>query len=393
MPANLPRHRERLRRRRDPDHRRRRLLLHRRRLVRLRDLGRLHERRLALLPDLPPVLHIVDHRLIHPARQQRIVHGDRLVERRRQQRGLELARFCQRKLEAAQQNLTRIDDIVFEVDKQRGTLKRQAAKARRYKRLREELRRWEKVLFARRYRELAHAIEAALARLASAREREGAAAARVERIYNGLDLEQFHFQPPIARRPKIVAVGRLIEKKGFQYLIAACDILKSRGLRFSCTIVGAGPLEPELRAQITRLGLSAEILLPGPRPQREVIELVQEAAVLAAPCVVGADGNRDGLPTVLVEAMALGTPCVSTDVTGIPEILHDRRTGLLVTQRDTIALASALEQLLTEHPFALSVATGARQLIETEFDIDTNSAMLRELFGRCGRTFAFQEVA
>jgi chromosome segregation protein len=88
-------------------------------------------------------------------------------------------RAAELKLEAAQQNLTRIDDIVFEVEKQRGTLKRQAAKARRYKRLREELRRWEKVLFARRYRELARAIESAQARLAEARERETAAAARV----------------------------------------------------------------------------------------------------------------------------------------------------------------------------------------------------------------------
>jgi chromosome segregation protein len=91
-------------------------------------------------------------------------------------------RAAELKLEAAQQNLTRIDDIVFEVEKQRGALKRQAAKARRYKRLREELRRWEKVLFARRYRELAQTIEAARARLADAREREGAAAARVSEV-------------------------------------------------------------------------------------------------------------------------------------------------------------------------------------------------------------------
>src|SRR5215211_4970593 len=91
-------------------------------------------------------------------------------------------RSAELKLEAAQQNLTRIDDIVFEVEKQRGTLKRQAAKARRYKRLRDELRRWEKVLFARRYRELAHSIELASARVADARERETAAAARVAEV-------------------------------------------------------------------------------------------------------------------------------------------------------------------------------------------------------------------
>ncbi len=95
-------------------------------------------------------------------------------------------RAAELKLEAAQANLTRIDDIVYEVEKQRGTLKRQAAKARRYKKLREELRRWEKVLFARRYRELAHSIEAARTRLADARERETAAAARVAEVESDL---------------------------------------------------------------------------------------------------------------------------------------------------------------------------------------------------------------
>ena len=95
-------------------------------------------------------------------------------------------RAAELKLEAAQQNLTRIDDIVFEVEKQRGTLKRQAAKARRYKKLRDELRRWEKVLFARRYRELAHGIETARTRLADAREREAAAAARLAEVETDL---------------------------------------------------------------------------------------------------------------------------------------------------------------------------------------------------------------
>src|SRR5574340_191446 len=95
-------------------------------------------------------------------------------------------RAAELKLEAAQQNLTRVDDIVFEVEKQRGTLKRQAAKARRYRKLRDELRRWEKVLFARRYRELAHAIQEARSRLSEARERETSAAARLAEVENDL---------------------------------------------------------------------------------------------------------------------------------------------------------------------------------------------------------------
>src|SRR5437588_13005708 len=108
-----------------------------------------------------------------PDRRQLIEEAASVTRYKARRRAAEL------KLEAAQQNVTRVDDIVFEVEKQRGTLKRQAAKARRYRRLREELRRWEKVLFARRYRELAQTIDAARARLADAREREAASAAHL----------------------------------------------------------------------------------------------------------------------------------------------------------------------------------------------------------------------
>jgi glycosyltransferase involved in cell wall biosynthesis len=220
-----------------------------------------------------------------------------------------------------------------------------------------------------------------------------AAAARVERIYNGLHLAEFRFQVPSARRPKIVAVGRLVEKKGFHYLIEACSMLKEQAITFSCAIVGVGPLETELRVQIENLGLSSEIQMLGPRPQSEVIELVQDASVFAAPCVIGSDGNRDGLPTVLLEAMALGTPCISTDVTGIPEILHHRATGLVVPQRNANALATALKHLLIDRDLAVSLAVAARKLVEKQFDIDANTASLRELFATQPQTLALQEVA
>src|SRR5690606_12661002 len=151
---------------------------------------------------------------------------------------------------------------------------------------------------------------------------------------------------PDIRPRQIVSVGRLVEKKGFDVLIDACAIMADRGVDFNCRIVGTGELEAELREQIARLGVEQHIELTGPRPQREVIDLIQNAAVFAAPCVNGSDGNRDGLPTVLLESMALGTPAVSTDVTGIPEILRDGETGLMVPQHDAHALATALERLL-----------------------------------------------
>ena len=208
----------------------------------------------------------------------------------------------------------------------------------------------------------------------------GSAAARVRRVYNGLDLEQFPFASPAERPPRIAAVGRLVEKKGFTDLVEACAILRDRGLPFRCEIVGTGPLELALQALVQRLGLQERVQLLGPRPRSEVIEHIRSAAVLAAPCVIGSDGDRDGLPTVLLEAMALGTPCVSTEVTGIPELLQPSEAGLAVPQHDPPALAAALERLLGDPALRVRLARHARRRVEAEFDIRRTAARLRMIF-------------
>ena len=207
-----------------------------------------------------------------------------------------------------------------------------------------------------------------------------AARNKIRRIYNGLDLVRFPFASPRDRRPTIVSVGRLVEKKGFEYLIEACAELRRRSVDFQCQIIGSGEREAALRDLIARHALGSHVEMLGSRPQREVIELVQSAAVFAAPCVVGADGNRDGLPTVLLEAMALGTPCVGTDVTGIPEALIDGQTGSCIAQRDTNALVAQLERLLEDPELRVALATGARRRIERLFDVETNAAAVRDLF-------------
>ena len=208
----------------------------------------------------------------------------------------------------------------------------------------------------------------------------GAAANQVQRIYNGLDLSQLQYCAPINRPPLILSVGRLVEKKGLSVLIDACAVLQQMNCEFQCHLVGTGPLETALKQQIQQLGLESCIEIIGPRPQCEVFQLVQQAAVFAAPYIIGKDGNRDGLPTVLLEAMALGTPCVSTDVTGIPELVRDRHTGLIVPQHDPQQLAVALKPLLTDSQLRVKFAAQARQLIESEFDIHRNTASLRALF-------------
>ncbi|MDA0865364.1 MAG: glycosyltransferase family 4 protein [Cyanobacteria bacterium] len=208
----------------------------------------------------------------------------------------------------------------------------------------------------------------------------GADAAQVRRIYNGLDLRELRCGVPPQRPPRILSVCRLVEKKGLRYLIEACGLLKQWGCEFTCQIVGTGPMEGELRSHLTALQLNDWVEIVGPRPQGEVFALMQQAAVFAAPYVIGNDGNRDGLPTALLEAMALGTPCVATDVTGIPEIIRDGATGMLVAQQDAEGLAKALQMLLTQPALRTTVAAQARQLIEAEFDITRNAAELRACF-------------
>jgi len=204
----------------------------------------------------------------------------------------------------------------------------------------------------------------------------------IVRIYNGLDLETFEYSPPRNRPPLILAVGRLVEKKGFRHLIDACAQMASDGRPFRCRIVGSGPDELSLHLQISRLGLEERVVLAGPLPQAEIRREIQQAAVFAAPCVVGEDGNRDGLPTTLLEAMALGTPCVSTPVTGIPEaVLHDR-TGIIVPQCESRSLAEGLARLLDDPGLRVRFAEAARKRIEEEFDVAQSAFNMREIFSK-----------
>jgi glycosyltransferase involved in cell wall biosynthesis len=205
---------------------------------------------------------------------------------------------------------------------------------------------------------------------------------RLVRIDNGLDLEQFNYRDPADRQPLVLGVGRFVEKKGFEYLVEACVDLSARQPGVRCEIIGAGELEGALKSQIESLGVSGSVRLLGPQPQDEVRRKLREASVLAAPCVLASDGDRDGLPTILLEAMAVGTPVVSTDVTGIPEILEDGVTGLAVPQRDASALAAACRRLLQDPGLRKELSVRARALVEERFDIRDNSRQLRDLFGR-----------
>jgi colanic acid/amylovoran biosynthesis glycosyltransferase len=204
---------------------------------------------------------------------------------------------------------------------------------------------------------------------------------RVVRIYNGLDLERFERNGSARDEPPLVlGVGRLVEKKGFDVLIRACALLRRDSVRFHCAIVGKGELADDLRATIAELGLEGEVELAGPIPRERLPRLLERAAVVAAPCLVGGDGNRDGLPTVLTEALASKVAVVATPVTGIPELVEDGRTGLLVPERDPEALAAAIRRLLEDRDTARRLAEEGRRRVERNFDLRQNVRELRTLF-------------
>jgi colanic acid/amylovoran biosynthesis glycosyltransferase len=204
--------------------------------------------------------------------------------------------------------------------------------------------------------------------------------ANVLRLYNGVDLSQLH---PSGLQPipgRIVSVGRLVAKKGLTHLVEACRQLRLAGRRFECVIVGEGEEREALERQIASGGLDRDVLLAGALSHRDTLDLLKSAAICALPCVIAPDGDRDGLPTVLLEALALGVPVVSTAVSGVPEIVENGRTGLLVPPADAGALKIAMDALLASADLRVRLAANGRERAEAEFSLSANVARLSAVF-------------
>lgn len=176
----------------------------------------------------------------------------------------------------------------------------------------------------------------------------GLAPGQVHVCRHGVDLTRFTIPARTPRPGRIVSVGRLVPKKGFDILIRACGELRRRGIAFELVLLGGGELHDELLALAHELGIGDRVQMLGSRPQRDVIEQLAAAEVFALSPVVLPDGDRDGVPNVLLEAMAAGVPVVATTVSGIPEVVADGQTGRLVSPQRPDLLADALAQLLTD---------------------------------------------
>jgi glycosyltransferase involved in cell wall biosynthesis len=205
---------------------------------------------------------------------------------------------------------------------------------------------------------------------------------KVHCIYHGLDTSQFKFRPrqPEDGEPEVLSVARLVEKKGLEDLIAAADILRRRGRGFRLEIIGSGPQRETLKAQAKQMGLADRVRLAGAQAHDVVCLAYQRASVFALPCVVASNGDRDGIPNVLLEAMASGVPVVSTPVSGIPELIEAGVNGLLVPPHDPKSLADAIEKLLVSRELCERLARAARAKLEASFSLEASAKQLLSVF-------------
>jgi len=214
----------------------------------------------------------------------------------------------------------------------------------------------------------------------------------VFRVYHGLNDEFAALisrqidapRRPVAASPlRIVSIGRHVGKKGFDVLVDACARLVERGIPIEATIIGErGEHSDAIAAAITRAGLHDHVKLLGPMSQADLLLALSGATVFCLPCRVSDDGDRDGIPNVLVEAMATGLPVVTTDVSGIPELVHDGVTGLLVPPERADAIANALLRIHHEPELARRLGAAARAVVAEQFDGDRLIGDLFNLFRR-----------
>lgn len=178
----------------------------------------------------------------------------------------------------------------------------------------------------------------------------------------------------------VLSISRLVEKKGVAYAIQAIARLKASGRRVLYTVAGDGPLRRELDRMIGELGLGAEVQLIGPQSQEEVIALLRDAHVFVAPSVTAQSGNQEGIPNALKEAMATGIPVISTQHSGIPELVENGVSGFLVPERDSEALADRLAYLMDHPERWLAMGRAGRERVEAEFDSDKLNRDLVQLY-------------
>jgi colanic acid/amylovoran biosynthesis glycosyltransferase len=214
----------------------------------------------------------------------------------------------------------------------------------------------------------------------------GCPAQKITVLRDGIDVGRFSFAfrnlPFTGRTVRIATVGRLEEKKGVGYALQALAQLKKNcpGISFRYEVMGDGPLMDSLRQEARQLGLEAAVVFHGAKAQAEVIGLLAAADIFLAPHVTAACGDKEGIPNVLKEAMAMGVPVISTYHSGIPELVEHERTGFLVAEKDVAALAAQLERVITKESSLKEITLAARKTVEQQYDIQLLNDDLEKIY-------------
>jgi glycosyltransferase involved in cell wall biosynthesis len=208
--------------------------------------------------------------------------------------------------------------------------------------------------------------------------------------YHGIDFDRFTppIPKPVSDRPLILSVGRLCEKKGFPYLIQACQQLKQWGHSFQCEIVGYGELQNSLQQMIIDLDVADVVSLAGKMDQDELVQIYRRTSIFVLPCQVMENGDRDGIPNVLLEAMAMEIPVVSTNVSGISELVETGTNGMLVPEKSSWAIAHALETLLEDPEMGQKWGKNGRDRVLQQFSLERNVAEIRMLLSGADPAFS-----
>ena len=199
-------------------------------------------------------------------------------------------------------------------------------------------------------------------------------------VYHGLDLIHFSLKKNIkSSKFTILCIGRLVEKKGFHILLRACSLLRGRAIPFLCQIIYVhGDYEKNIFHLYETLQLQDCVELVPEMPQEKLIYFYKNADCFVLPCVITESGDRDGIPNVILESLAMELPVVSTSVSGIPEVIKHGETGLLVKPENAEELAHAIERLYSDSKLRKKLGTAGRNLMIKHFDISSTIDQLSE---------------
>lgn len=213
----------------------------------------------------------------------------------------------------------------------------------------------------------------------------GCSADKLDIHHLGVDCSKFAYMPHGCGEPKrirVLTIGRFMEKKGIEYAIRAVAKVATRQRNFRFAVIGDGELRPQLMNLIKQLNIQDVVTLLGSRPQNEVIQTLADSHILLAPSITSRDGDQEGTPTVILEALATGKPVLSSFHAGIPELIQDGVSGLLSPERDVDALADKLSYLIDRRDLWLQMGRAGRAYVEREHDINKLNDRLVETYKR-----------